>query len=65
MTQSHEAIPSPSVTLSPDERPFREILAPIHGAVRQSGESEEEIQAFLEQEIRDARAERRTNPTGA
>jgi predicted transcriptional regulator len=38
---------------------FEELVAPVHEDFREGGMTEEELDEFLEQEIRDARAERK------
>ena len=40
-------------------RPFEEIVAPIHEAFRQSGMTQEELDDFTDELIREVRAERR------
>lgn len=40
-------------------RPFEEIVAPIHEAFRQSGMTQEELDNFTDELIREVRAERR------
>lgn len=40
-------------------RPFEEIVAPIHEAFRQSGMTQEELDDFSDELIREVRAEKR------
>ena len=49
------------VKLAISQLSFREILAPIHREVEESGLSEDELNSLAEEAVRKARTARRTN----